>query len=138
MCGINQLAQDGADPTRNSRSTYQLQLPESGLPSRRSSRSRRKKSWCGNRGVFKRAQKRTAQIRQTIDGCERFIFAIAQCRIDQTSLSHELHLLISLSIPDSEEAVPLLVSGDKEFMHVRQVHSVAPLVPGSHDCVQID
>ena len=128
MCGVNRLAQDGADPTRNSRSTYQLQLPESGLPSRRSSRSRRKKSWCGNRGVFKRAQKRTAQIRQTI----------AQCRIDQTSLSHEPHLLISLSIPDSEEAVPLLVSGDKEFMHVRQVHSVAPLVPGSHDCVQID
>jgi hypothetical protein len=70
-------------------------------------------------GVFKCAQKRTAQIRQTIDGCERFIFAIAQCRIDQTSSSHEPHLPISLSIPDSEKAMPLLVSRDQEFMYVR-------------------
>ena len=119
MCGINQLAQDGVDATRNSRSTSQLQLPESGLPSRRSSRSRRKKSSCANRGVFKCAQKRTAQIRQTIDGCKRFIFAIAQCRIDQTSTSHEPHLPISLSIPDSEKAMSLLVSRDQEFMYVR-------------------
>ena len=104
---------------REIHSTSQLQLPESGLPSRRSPRSRRKKSWCGNRGVFKRAQKRTAQIRQTVDGCERFIFAIAQCRIDQTSSSHEPHLPISLSIPDSEKAMPLLVSRDQEFMYVR-------------------
>jgi hypothetical protein len=113
------LQKDATGPTRNLRSTSQLQPPESGLPSRRSSRSRPNKSWCANRGVFKRAQKRTAQIRQTVDGCERFIFAIAQCRIDQTSPSHEPHLPISLSITDSKKAMSLLVSRDQEFMYVR-------------------
>jgi hypothetical protein len=54
-----------------------------------------------------------------VDGYEGFIFAIAQCRIDQTSLSHEPHFMISLSAADSEKAVLLLVSRDQEFMYVR-------------------
>jgi hypothetical protein len=39
-----------------------------------------------------------AQIRHTVDGCERFIFTIAECRIDQTGLSHEPYFVSSLSV----------------------------------------
>jgi len=71
-----------------------------------------------NRVIFKRAQKLMPQIRQAVDGGERFIFAVAQCRIDQTSLSHEPYFVIGLSAANLEKAVALLVNRDQEFLYV--------------------